>query len=98
MKLPTPRPDCCEGFCWGTSWRSYSWYDFDHHQGRRRVRDRLKEQARAHGRTLGEHLEALVEAEARRDRLRAMAAAMTATPPDQEYRADAEAWASDVWR
>ena len=61
------------------------------------VRDRLKEQARAHGRTLGEHLEALVEAESRRERLRAMQEAMAARPPDQEYLSEAEAWTGDGW-
>lgn len=61
------------------------------------VRDRLKEQARAHGRTLGEHLEALVEAESRRERLRAMQEAMAARPPDPEYLSEAEAWTGDGW-
>lgn len=61
------------------------------------VRDRLKEQARAHGRTLGEHLEALVEAESRRERLRAVRDAMAARPPDQEYFSEAEAWTGDGW-
>jgi len=61
------------------------------------VRDRLKEQARARGRTLGEHLEALVEAESRRERLRAVRDAMAARPPDQEYLSEAEAWTGAGW-
>ncbi|MDN6398902.1 MAG: hypothetical protein L0K01_00395 [Brachybacterium sp.] len=57
----------------------------------RELRDVLKKQAQAHGRTLGQHLAALAEAEVRRGRLAAMGAAMQETPPDDAYLADAQA-------
>lgn len=63
----------------------------------RELRDLLKKQARAHGRTLGEHLEALAAAESRRERLAAMKAAMVETPPDDDYLADAQRWQSERW-
>ena len=63
----------------------------------RELRDVLKKQARAHGRTLGEHLASLAEAEEHRERLAAMRAAMAANPPDDVYRDEARSWQSDEW-
>ena len=63
----------------------------------RELRDVLKKQAQAHGRTLGQHLEALAEAEERRGRLAGMGAAMTQNPPDDAYLAEAEEWQSERW-
>ena len=61
------------------------------------LRDVLKKQARAHGRTLGEHLRVLAAADERRGRLAAMREAMTESPPDEDYREDAREWQSEVW-
>lgn len=61
------------------------------------LRDVLKTQARAHGRTLGDHLQALADAENRRSRMRAMRDAMAANPPDEAYYAEAREWQSDAW-
>lgn len=61
------------------------------------LRDRLKAQAAARHRTLGEHLEALLEEELRRERFRLQRAAMSATPPDDEYTREARDWQSDAW-
>lgn len=61
------------------------------------LRDRLKAQAAAHHRTLGEHLEALSQEESRRDRFRAVRAAMAQTPPDDEYAREVREWQSDAW-
>lgn len=57
----------------------------------------LKAQAAAHHRTLGEHLEALSQEESRRDRFRAVRAAMAQTPPDDEYAREVREWQSDAW-
>jgi hypothetical protein len=61
------------------------------------LRDQLKEQARTHGRTLGDHLQALADGEARRERFLAVQRALAAAPPDDAYRAEARDWASDAW-
>lgn len=61
------------------------------------LRDALKRQARVHHRTLGEHLQHLVDQEARKDRFRRLADAMATTPPDEEYLAAADEWQSDAW-
>lgn len=45
------------------------------------VRDRLKAQAEGHGRTLGEHLDALAEREAREQRFAGLRADIHATDP-----------------
>lgn len=62
------------------------------------LRDRLETQAAACHRTLGEHLEALSQEESRRDRFRAVRAAMTQTPPDDEYAREVREWQSGAWR
>ena len=61
------------------------------------LRDRLKAQAHAHGRTLGEHLEALVEDEARRDRFAQVRRSMAQSPPDEEYHDEARDWHGEQW-
>lgn len=61
------------------------------------LRDVLKRQAQLHGRTLGEHLEALAAAEERRARFDAMRTAMQQQPPDASYREQSRAWQSDAW-
>lgn len=61
------------------------------------LRDRLKTQAATHHRTLGEHLEVLLEEELRRERFRQQRAAMLATPLDDEYTREARDWQSDAW-
>ena len=61
------------------------------------LRDVLKKQAQLHGRTLGEHLEALAAAEERRARIAAMREAMQQQPPDESYREQSRTWQSDAW-
>lgn len=61
------------------------------------LRDQLKEQARAHGRTLGDHLQALADDEARRQRFRELQWAMVRQPADETYAAEAREWADDRW-
>lgn len=61
------------------------------------LRDQLKEQAQSHGRTLGQHLQALADDQARRDRFAALARAMADNPPDAVYAAQAAEWQSDAW-
>lgn len=61
------------------------------------LRDGLKEQAHAEGRTLGDHLRFLMEQEERRRRFAAVREAMRRNPPDEEYRADLGDWQSDAW-
>lgn len=58
------------------------------------VRDRLKRQAHASSRTLGEHLEHLADLSDRQDRFAELKAAIEATPADamSTYRAETEAW------
>jgi predicted transcriptional regulator len=61
------------------------------------LRDRLKQSAAAHGRTLGEHLEALLAEEARRERFVRLREQMAASPPDERYAADLAEWQGDGW-
>ncbi|MGC5616820.1 hypothetical protein [Georgenia sp. Z1491] len=61
------------------------------------LRDTLKAQAAARGRTLGEHLAALAEEEARRQRYARVREAMAANPPDQDYLDEVREWQSDAW-
>lgn len=58
------------------------------------VRDRLKRQAHAARRTLGEHLEHLAELNDRQGRFAALKSRIDATPADamSAYRAETEAW------
>ena len=58
------------------------------------VRDRLKAQAAAAHRTLGEHLAYLADVEERSARLAAMREAIAATLPEamESYRAELDAW------
>jgi predicted transcriptional regulator len=58
------------------------------------VRDRLKRQASAAHRTLGEHLAHLAELGDRQSRFAAMRAAIDATHPDDaaSYRVETDAW------
>ncbi|HEY5877568.1 MAG TPA: hypothetical protein VIU11_01570 [Nakamurella sp.] len=58
------------------------------------TRDRLRAQARAAHRTLGEHLEHLIDAEDRRLRMDELAAAIAATPPDvlADYSTETSEW------
>ena len=60
------------------------------------VRDRLKAQAKAGGRTLGEQLKFLAKLGERQARLDAMSAAMAATPPElmTTYDDEVEYWDS----
>lgn len=59
------------------------------------LRDRLREQAVAHGRTLGEHLEAL--AQAREGRFHRVRRQMAQSPPDEEYLGAAADRQGDGW-
>lgn len=59
------------------------------------LRDRLKKSAAVHGRTLGEHLEALLEQEARSQRFSRLRQQIAQTPPDERYAAEATAWQDD---
>lgn len=61
------------------------------------LRDRLKEQAQAHGRTLGDHLQSLADDEARRERFRDLQRAMTTHAPDDAYLDEARDWAGEAW-
>lgn len=61
------------------------------------LRDRLKESAAAHGRTLGEHLEALLAEEARRERFARLREQVAARPADERYATDLEEWQGDGW-
>lgn len=58
------------------------------------VRDRLKVQAAAAQRTLGQHLAHLADLDDRRARFAALGQAIAATPAPlkDSYRAEAEAW------
>lgn len=58
------------------------------------LRDRLKAQAGAAHRTLGEHLEHLADLDDRRQRFAALRSAIDATPPEvlAGYRAETRAW------
>ncbi len=56
------------------------------------TRDRLRAQARSAHRTLGEHLEHLIEAEDRRLRMDDLAAAIAATPADVVADYSTETW------
>ena len=60
------------------------------------LRDRLKEAAAAHGRTLGEHLEVLLEHEARAERFARLRQQLAQTPPDERYLAEAAEWQDDA--
>ncbi|MFT3889318.1 MAG: hypothetical protein QM713_14315 [Arachnia sp.] len=62
------------------------------------LRDRLKVDAAQHGRTMAEHLEALLDEEARRRRLATLREQMAANPPDDDYRRETGEWQSDHWR
>lgn len=59
------------------------------------VRDRLKASATAHGRTLGEHLEALLVDEARRERFAVLRSQIVANPPDRRYLDELAEWDVD---
>lgn len=59
------------------------------------VRDRLKRQAAAHSRTMGEHLEALLDDEARNERFRELRVRMAASPPNESYLQGATRWQRD---
>ncbi|MDN5570806.1 MAG: hypothetical protein L0G22_06040 [Propionibacteriaceae bacterium] len=61
------------------------------------LRDALKAQAQARGRTLGEHLEALAEAEERNVRWEELRRAVAAHPADAAYAEELRAWQSDAW-
>lgn len=61
------------------------------------LRDVLKEQASLHGRTLGDHLKALADAQAREDRWAELRRAMAENPIDDEYIEAASNWQSDAW-
>lgn len=59
--------------------------------------DLLKAQAGSHGRTLGEHLRALADAQARLDRWADLERAVTEHPVDEEYLDQVREWQSDPW-
>lgn len=61
------------------------------------VRDRLKTHARVYGRTLNEHLIALLDEEERAMRFEQLARDLKNSPPDDSYHRDAEEWQSDAW-
>lgn len=61
------------------------------------LRDRLKAGAAAHGRTIGQHLEKLLEEDARRQRFAELRRAMANCPADEGYHAEAADWHSDRW-
>ncbi len=60
------------------------------------LRDRLRRAAATHGRTLGEHLESLLEQEARAERFGRLRQQIARTPPDDRYAAEAEDWQDDA--
>lgn len=61
------------------------------------LRDRLKQHASAHHRTIGEHLDALLAEEARRERFAELRRKMAETPPDLPYETETEQWQADRW-
>lgn len=61
------------------------------------LRDQLRSQAHAHGRTLGEHLQALADDEARSQRFRELREAMMQRPSDADYHADVTDWQGKGW-
>ena len=61
------------------------------------LRDTLKGQAAAAGRTLGAHLEQLAADEERRLRFEELRRAMELTPVDRLYRDEAGQWQSGAW-
>lgn len=61
------------------------------------LRDLLKAQAQARGRTIGEHLQALAAFEARDQRFEKLRQAMEANPPDAEYERELREWQGDQW-
>lgn len=56
------------------------------------VRDRLKAQAAHEGRTMGEHLDALCDAEERRQFYAEWERSMQENPPDEDYYRELEEW------
>ncbi len=60
------------------------------------LRDRLKSQATASGRTLGEHLAVLADEADRAERFDRLRRQIAATPPDlmESYREEARGWLS----
>ncbi len=61
------------------------------------LRDRLKAEAARQGHTLAEHLEMLLDQEARRQRLNRPREQMAKNPPDVHYIGDATEWQGDQW-
>ena len=61
------------------------------------LRDILKGQAAAAGRTLGAHLEQLAADEERRLRFEELRRAMELSPADRQYRDEASQWQSGPW-
>lgn len=61
------------------------------------VRDRLREVAQRHGRTLGQQLAAMLDDQDRVDRFARLTEQMAANPPDDDYRREATEWQSDAW-
>lgn len=61
------------------------------------LRDVLKAQAGLHGRTLGEHLQKLADAQARHDRWEQLRRAVAEHPVDDDYANEAHEWQSDSW-
>lgn len=61
------------------------------------LRDALKMQAGAHGRTLGQHLQYLLDQEARLDRFRSLEESMERHPADSSYTTALREWQSDAW-
>ncbi len=61
------------------------------------LRDRVRAEAAAHGRTMAEHIEVLLDEEARHQRLADLREQMALNPPDEDYLRDAAAWQSDTW-
>lgn len=61
------------------------------------LRDRLKHEASERGHTLAELLEALLEEDGRRRRLARLREQIALTPPDDDYRREAEEWQGGAW-
>ncbi|MFT0846898.1 DNA mismatch repair protein MutS [Actinomycetaceae bacterium L2_0104] len=61
------------------------------------LRDRLKAEAARQGHTLAEHLEMLLDEEARRQQFKQLREQIAENPPDERYNRDAEEWQGDRW-
>lgn len=61
------------------------------------LHERLRLAAMSNGRSLEQHIERLLDDEARRQRFDAVRRAMATTPPDADYFESAADWQADRW-